>query len=94
MAENLRFKGKVMGARVTKTADWWFVSHYQVEMPDERSYQMPTAVLVGMDVGLNRLATLSTSEGFENQAFLKAALKKLRHGQQASPSASERVKEP
>ena len=27
---------------------------------------------------LNRLATLSTGEGYENQAFLKTALKKLR----------------
>ena len=33
---------------------------------------------VGIDVGLNRLATLSTGEGVENQAFLKTALKKLR----------------
>src|SRR5207237_8142446 len=33
---------------------------------------------VGIDVGLNRLATLSTGEGFENQKFLATALKKLR----------------
>src|SRR5207247_8702383 len=33
---------------------------------------------IGIDVGLNRLATLSTGEGVENQAFLKTALKKLR----------------
>jgi len=33
MAENLRIRGKVTGARITKTADWWFVS-IQVELPD------------------------------------------------------------
>ena len=33
---------------------------------------------MGIDVGLNRLVTLSTGEGVENQAFLKTALKKLR----------------
>ena len=33
MAENLRFKGKVTGARITKTADWWFVS-LTVEIPE------------------------------------------------------------
>src|SRR5881392_2370576 len=33
---------------------------------------------IGIDVGLNRLATLSTGEGIENQAFLKNELKKLR----------------
>ena len=75
LAENLRFKGKVIGARITKTADWWCVS-IMVEMPDEQPD--PHRCAVGMDVGLNRLATLSTSEGFENQAFLKATLKKLR----------------
>ena len=75
MAENLRFEGKVAGARITKTADWWFIS-IQVELPDALPEKKPAAV--GIDVGLNRLATLSTGEGVENQAFLKTALKKLR----------------
>ncbi len=75
MAENLRFQGKVTGARITKTADWWFVS-LTVEMPDEMPEKRPAAI--GVDVGLNRLATLSTGEGYENQAFLRTALKKLR----------------
>jgi putative transposase len=75
MAENLRFAGKVAGARITKTADWWCVS-IQVEMPDE--IPVKKQVAGGIDVGLTRLATLSTGEGIENQAFLKTALKKLR----------------
>jgi putative transposase len=75
MAENLRFKGKITGARVTRTADWWFMS-ITVEVLDET--QSARAAAVGIDVGLNRLATLSTGEGYENQAFLKTALKKLR----------------
>ncbi|GHO65303.1 transposase [Ktedonobacter sp. SOSP1-52] len=75
MAENVRFAGKVTGARITRTADWWFVS-IQVEIPNTIPVKKPAAV--GIDVGLNRLATLSTGEGVENQAFLKTALKKLR----------------
>jgi putative transposase len=75
MAENLRFIGKITGARVTRTADWWFLS-ITVEVPDERSEKRTAAV--GIDVGLNRLATLSTGEEYENQAFLKTALRKLR----------------
>jgi putative transposase len=75
MAENLRFKGKVTGARVTRTADWWFIS-ITVEVADRRADARKAAV--GLDVGLNRLATLSTGEGYENQAFLKTALQKLR----------------
>jgi putative transposase len=75
MAENLRFQGKVKGARITKTADWWFIS-ITVEVPDSPLDKRGAAV--GIDVGLNRLATLSTGEGYENQAFLKTALSKLR----------------
>ncbi|GHO66778.1 transposase [Ktedonobacter sp. SOSP1-52] len=75
MAEKLRFQGKVLGARITSTADWWFVS-IQVELPEEIAVKKAAAV--GIDVGLNRLATLSTGEQVENQAFLKTALKKLR----------------
>jgi putative transposase len=75
MAENLRFQGKVSGARITKTAQWWCVS-IQVELPDSLPMKKPVAC--GIDVGLNRLATLSTGEGVKNQAFLKTALKKLR----------------
>ena len=75
MAEKLRFTGRVTGARITKTADWWCVS-IQVEIPDAIPVKKPAAV--GIDVGLCRLATLSTGEGYENQAFLKTALKKLR----------------
>jgi putative transposase len=75
MAENLRFKGKVTGARITKTADWWFVS-LSVELSDALAERKPGAI--GIDVGLNRLATLSSGEKYENQAFLKTALGKLR----------------
>jgi IS605 OrfB family transposase len=75
MAENLRLQGKITGARVTRTADWWFIS-ITVEVLDTQSTQQPAAI--GIDVGLNRLATLSTGEQYENQAFLKTALKKLR----------------
>jgi putative transposase len=52
MAENLRFKGNVTGAPVTKTADWW-VASIAVEVPDEIADKKATAVSI--DVGLNRL---------------------------------------
>ena len=89
MAENLRFKGKVTGVRITKTAEWWFAS-ITVELPETQpdpAHPRPHAV--GIDVGLNRLATLSTGEEYENQAFLKTALGKLR---QANKRLHRRVK--
>lgn len=75
LAENLRIKGKITGARITRQSDWWFIS-MTVEVPNEQPTKRLAAI--GIDVGLNRLVTLSTGEVYENQAFLKTALKKLR----------------
>src|SRR6266480_533402 len=75
MAEKLRFAGKILSARISKTADWWFVS-ITVEMSDvvPENHCPP----VGIDVGLSRLATLSDGRRYENQRPLRQRLKKLR----------------
>ncbi len=75
MAENLRFSGKILAARISKTADWWFIS-ITVEMPN--AVPIKTNPPVGIDVGLNRLATLSDGGRYENQRPLRHLLKKLR----------------
>ena len=75
MAESLRFTGKILSARISKQASWWWVS-ITVEMPDEIA--LNTSPPVGVDVGLNRLATLSDGRKFENQRPLVYQLKKLR----------------
>jgi putative transposase len=89
MAENLRFKGKVTGARISRRADWWFIS-LTVEVPDERPDSRPAAI--GIDVGLNRLATLSTGEGYENQVFLKKLRQANKRLHRRSPGSKNREK--
>lgn len=76
MAEQLRFSGKILSARISKTASWWFVS-ITVEIPDE--IPLNNHPPVGVDVGLNRLATLSDGRQYENQRPLVHQLKKVRH---------------
>src|SRR5712692_410187 len=76
MAEQLRFAGKILSARISKTADWWFVS-LAVEMP-EVVPEANAKPAVGVDVGLLRLATLSDGRRYENQRPLRHLLKKLR----------------
>jgi len=75
MAESLRFSGKILSARISRTASWWFIS-ITVEMPDAppMNAQPPT----GVDAGLNRLATLSDGRKYENQRPLAHQLTKLR----------------
>jgi putative transposase len=75
MAESLRFSGKILSARISKTASCWFVS-ITVEMPDEATLNARPPV--GVDTGLNRLATLSDGRKYENQRPLVHQLKKLR----------------
>jgi putative transposase len=75
MAESLRFSGKILSARISRSASWWFVS-ITVEMPDV--VNLNTRPPVGVDVGLNRLATLSDGRWYENQRPLTHHLKKLR----------------
>lgn len=75
MAETLRFSGKILSARISKTATRWFVS-ITVEMPD--NIPVNVHLPVGVDVGLNRLATLSDGRQYENQRPLIHQLKQLR----------------
>lgn len=75
MTEPLRFQGKIMNARISERAGYWFVS-IQVQMPD-LPRQAPARVL-GVDVGVKSLAVDSDGEVFENQKHLTNALRKLR----------------
>lgn len=87
MAENLRFKGKILSARISRTASWWYIS-ITVEMPNDPPLS-PDRPSVGIDVGITALAMTSEQEEFENQKYLKTALCKLRH---ANKKLHRRVK--
>ncbi len=77
MAEAMRFDGKVLGATVSRTADCWYVA-IQVEVSDQDYYRRRTGHgVVGVDLGLKALATLSTGEVIEAPKPLKRALRRL-----------------
>ena len=76
MAETLRFQGKIMGAVVKRKADRWFIA-VTVELPDPTIAPREMAV-VGLDVGLNHYAVLSTGEKLVGPKALKRYLGKLR----------------
>ncbi len=76
MHEELRFKGKVMGAVVSRQADKWFIS-VQVEMGDVEKDRTENGV-VGVDLGINAAATLSTGEKILAPKPLKKELRKLK----------------
>lgn len=78
MVETLRFSGKILGATVRRVADRWFLS-VQVEVADSvHKLQQTGNEIVGVDLGVKNLATLSTGEVIEGPKAHKKALKQLR----------------
>ncbi|NMP24795.1 IS200/IS605 family element transposase accessory protein TnpB [Sulfobacillus sp. DSM 109850] len=77
MHETLRFVGKVVEGTISRTADRWFLS-ITVEMPDLHSVRRENQAVVGVDLGVSALATLSTGEKVAGPKAYSATLKKLR----------------
>ncbi len=76
MREELRFRGKLVSAVVSRTADKWFVS-LSVEL-EETPERCESQAAVGVDLGVLRLATLSTGEQIAGPKPLRRELSKLR----------------
>lgn len=90
MRETLRFVGKLVSATISRVANRWFVS-ISVDTPDIS--HLPKAEnqgVVGVDLGLSALATLSTGEGpVLGPKAHKTSLKRL---QRLSKSLSRKQK--
>src|SRR5688572_6481279 len=67
---------RVMRATVSRSGSRWYVSFTVERSRKQRQARLPDAA-VGVDVGLTRLATLSTGEFFANTRPLQGALRKL-----------------
>lgn len=75
MTESLRFDGKIMSARISERAGYWFVS-IQVQL--SAPARLVPDRTIGVDLGIKALAVDSDGEVFENQKHLAAAHKQLR----------------
>jgi len=82
--ESLRFEGKILSGRITKTADRWFLS-----VTVEAAHARPTApanTVIGIDLGVNVLATTfdgSTVGEITNPRALRSAARRLHRAQLA-----------
>ena len=78
MREALRFVGKIMSATISRVADRWFVS---ITVDTKDHSHLPKAEnqgVVGVDLGVSALATLSTGEVIAGPKPYKALLDRLR----------------
>ncbi len=72
MAEKLRWTGEILSARISKRAEWWFLS-ITVRVPD--APRMHPAM--GFDAVWNRLGTWGDGRWFENQEPLNNLFKRV-----------------
>ena len=78
MRESLRFTGKVLSATISRTANRWYVS---ISIETEDPSQLPKAEnqgVVGVDLGIKALATLSNGDVITGTKPLKRLLAKLK----------------
>ena len=68
---------RVLRATVQRNGRTWYASFTVQRSPKQRRARRPHAA-VGVDVGLSRLATLSTGQAFTNARPLQAAQRRLR----------------
>jgi putative transposase len=81
MREEVRFSGPLKRATVSCEGGRWFVA-LMIDTDDVRPVAQPEAV-VGIDLGVTTLATLSTGEAIEGPKSHKMALKRLRRANKA-----------
>ena len=76
MREELRFDGQILSATVSREVDRWFLS-VQVEVGNYTRERTGDGI-VGVDLGVTTLATLSTGEKIESPRPLRKLLKRLK----------------
>ena len=77
MRETLRFSGKILSATVSRTADQWFAS-ITVDTTQNHLPPAESQGVVGVDLGVSTLATLSTGKTVAGAKPHKALLSRLK----------------
>ena len=88
MREALRFTGRIVSATVSRRADRWYVS-ITVDATEASLPPAENQGVVGIDLGVSVLATLSTGEQWLGPKALRSLLERLRR---LSRSLSRKVK--
>ena len=78
--EKLRFVGKIVSVTISRTAHRCFAS-VSVEVENTEVVDMSTHPTIGIDVGINTLATLDNGTKYENPKALKRYERKLKREQ-------------
>lgn len=93
LVRTLRRGGVLKSYTVSRSADRWYVSflveHPALQEPPQLTRRQRAAGAVGIDLGVRRLATLSTGKSFDNPRHLARAEKKIKRTQRKLARAQE-----
>jgi putative transposase len=78
MRESLRFIGKILSATISRSADRWFVSITVDVQENITPIASDNQAAVGVDLGINHFATLSTGEKISGPRPHKALISRVR----------------
>lgn len=76
-AENLRFQGKVLRVTIKRKADVWFAI-INIDIYDKEISICESQTVVGVDLGIKSMLTLSNGKNIENPKPLQKYIKKLK----------------
>lgn len=85
-----KFKGRILGATVSKEADRWYCS-LSVEVDKETGMPL-TDEIIGVDLGLKDFAVISNSDGFEYKQAPKPYAKRLKKNKRLHRQLSKKQK--
>lgn len=91
MSEPVRFPGKIMGARVSKSAGRWYLS-IQIDTLEKAPAEISCENFAGIDLGYGVLATISDGRQYQNPAILSKKLDKLGRLQRVMARKRESLK--
>ena len=74
--EQLRFDGRILSATISRKADRWYIA-FAIEVEKNPYSHCENQARVGVDLGIEKLATLSNGRAFENLKTLKRYEKHL-----------------
>lgn len=89
MRESLRFVGRIISATISRVANKWYVSITVDKLDDPHQPKTESQGVVGVDLGISTLATLSNGESICGPKPYKRQLQKI---QRLSRSLSRKVK--
>lgn len=76
-AENLRFEGKVLSVTIKRIAETWFAS-INIETYDKDIPTCESQTVIGVDLGIKSMLTLSNGKNIENPKPLHKNIKRLK----------------